>query len=257
MYRGFELEIEEWNLDEYIEIGKRVMAENMVGVKSQIDDFILKNESLDGSKMQSTWFPMVQADIFLSHSHADLNKALGLAGWLSDKLSVKTFIDSSVWLFADELLKKVDDKYCLNNSGETYSYQKRNGSTSHVHMMLNASLMKMIDKCEAFFLLKTENSISTEKAINETATLSPWIYSEVVMSELIRKKPLSAYRSENFTRQYSINENVFYKYNLSIEHTFRTGHLTAIKQPDFNSWNLQQRTSKYVHPLNLLYKLKP
>lgn len=94
-----------------------------------------------------------------------------------------------MWGFSDDLLRKIDDKYCINNNSDSksYSYEKRNYSTSHVHMMLSIAINKMINKTECLFFLNTPGSVSIEDTVQKT-TFSPWIYSELFTSEVIRKK---------------------------------------------------------------------
>src|SRR5690606_35011062 len=161
------------------------------------------------------WFPQIDADIFISHSHSDEKMAILLAGWLKETLGVYVFIDSCIWGYSNDLLRQIDNKHCLNPSGETYSYEKRNNSTSHVHMMLSTALNMMIDKTECLFFLNTPNSISTKEVISQTE--SPWIYSEISMSELVRRKKLSEYRpavTRMFAKGGAINESLKVKYDV-------------------------------------------
>jgi len=69
-----------------------------------------------------------------------------------------------------------------------YDYNLRNYSTSHVHMMLSMALLKMIDKAEALIFINTSNSISSISETIQQTTKSPWIYSELVYSNLIRRQ---------------------------------------------------------------------
>jgi hypothetical protein len=61
-------------------------------------------------------------------------------------------------------------------------------------MMLSTALSMMIDKAECLFFLNTPNSIQATEAIDRTK--SPWIYHEISISSLIRKRRLSEYRRE-------------------------------------------------------------
>lgn len=93
-----------------------------------------------------------------------------------------------MWDYNDNLLKKIDDVYCLNknSSNGKYSYESRNVSTTHVHLMLNTALMEVMDNCECLFFLNTPKSINLKKDI-ANRTKSSWIYSEISMSRMIRK----------------------------------------------------------------------
>lgn len=52
--------------------------------------------------------------------------------------------------------------------------------------MLNIALQNMIDNTEVVFLINTSNSI--DKYDGQASTFSPWIYSEIITTTLIRKK---------------------------------------------------------------------
>ncbi len=251
MYRGFNLTLDFEN-DFFYQKGRTLNAANKLTVKRTLDSFISPDGSINGSKMQSNWFPQIDADIFISHSHRDEKMAITLAGWLNEKFGISTFIDSCIWGYSNDLLRQIDNKHCLNPSGETYSYEKRNNSTSHVHMMLSTALNMIIDKAECLFFLNTPNSITTKEIISQTE--SPWIYSEISMSELIRRKKLSEYRPA-ITRMFSkggvINESLKIKYDVYL------GHLTKIDADNLNEWESEWNKipKETQFALDLLYKL--
>jgi hypothetical protein len=142
----------------------------------------------------------VDSHVFISHSHKDESLAKGLANYLAS-LGVKSFIDSCVWGYSDELLRQIDNVHCLHSSGSGYSYEKRNGSTSHVHMMLATALTKMLDKCECVIFLNTPNSITAGESASDERTYSPWIYYELSMLEVLQIKEPGRWRElqENFS----------------------------------------------------------
>lgn len=190
-------------------------------IRSTLKKYITADGIIDGSKIQEEWFPEVNADIFISHSHADEKLAISLACWLYDKLGLVAFIDSCVWGYANDLLKLIDDEYCLNKNNNIYDYNKRNYSTSHVHMMLMTALNKMIDKTECIFFLNTENSVLLKDIGNRT--LSPWIYSEIEITRTIQKKrpnrPKTSFFSKGVDiRAQKLNESLKIKYPLDINH---------------------------------------
>lgn len=144
MYRGFNLSLkencfEQDDFEKLQEIGSESFSNQRAKIIEKISSFANGDGFLDGSKMQANWFPQIKADIFISHSHKDEALAIALAGWLKDTFGLTAFIDSCVWGYANELLKQIDAVYCLNGN-HSYSYEKRNYSTSHVHMMLSVAL---------------------------------------------------------------------------------------------------------------------
>lgn len=202
MYKGYIVDdfdecfdfddIEESVTDEIIDLSED--QEHVYSVNEEfsscLDKFILKGSVnkdllLDGTKIINDYFPEIKADIFISHSHKDVKKAKQFANLIHWKTGLKSFIDSEVWQYADSLLKEID-KNCKRRDG-LYDYNKRNISTSYVHMMLNTALLSMIDKCECLFFLSTPNSFETVNEI-KNSTFSPWIYSELSMANSIEKK---------------------------------------------------------------------
>jgi hypothetical protein len=259
MYRGFELNIKDWNIDAtYEALGNAQYAKYKRDTSAFLEQYLTKNGALDGAKMQEEWFPQVDADIFISHSHGDEKLALRLAGWLFSNFQIKTFIDSCIWKYSNNLLKIIDDKHCKNKEGNTYNYDLRNNSTSHVHIMLSTALSKMIDKTECFFFINTDNSITIENTIKDPTTYSPWIYSELEMSRLVRKKELSEYRKlvskEIF---FSAEERKMLNESVKITHKVDLDHLTKLTKDDFTDWRQLHREEKLQYPLGHLYDLRP
>ena len=119
-------------------------------------------------------------------------------GFLKEKLDLDTFIDSCLWRYSNDLLKELDKKYCKYSDGVSYDYDKRNYSSSHVHMMLSIALSRMIDNCEAVFFLNSENSISLSEEIDSERTSSPWIYNELSMADIIQIREYEEYRKESY-----------------------------------------------------------
>ena len=172
----------------------------------------------------------MKADIFISHSHKDEKQAIGFAGWLWAKFKLRAFIDSGVWGYAGDLLRKIDDEYCWDEENGFYSYQTRNYSTAHVHMMLNVALTRMIDKVECVILLNTPNAITSKEV--GTRTNSSWIYSEIVITEVIRKKKLSEYRRG----QTILMEQKSYNNQLNIDYNVQLSHLRELTDYELNRW---------------------
>jgi hypothetical protein len=211
----------------YLAVGLGIVEEVDSRIQETIKKFKLRDGSLNGKAMTADWFPIVNADVFISHSHKDLEIALSLAGQMKSELDINCFIDSCVWKYADDLLKLVDDEYCWQPASKTYNYSKRNYSTSHVHMMLSVALNKMMDNCEALIFLNTPNSITPDKVVtDEDETLSPWIYAELSSSHLIRNRPLKDHRRVGKSMD-SLQE-MFSSRDLKVRHEVDISHLRGI-----------------------------
>lgn len=226
--------------------------------RNSLDKYIVDNDALDASKIEEDWFPPIKADIFLSHSHKDEKLAIRFAGWLSEIFHVTVFIDSCVWGYSDELLSIIDKKYCVSeektNGGYIYDYGKRNKSTTHVHMILNGALAKMIDSTECIMFLNTPNSIKMNDLMNESITDSSWIYSELLMSKIIRNKKLIEYRKEEivFAEKQELSHS-----ELNVQYHIETDHLIDISWDDL--LYVQKYTpylEKKYAALDTLYKYK-
>lgn len=228
-------------------------------IRDKIDDFVGIDGSLDGSAIQKEWFgDDIKADVFLSHSHKDEHLAINFAGFLYREYGLITFIDSCVWGYANDLLKKIDKEYCWKEKTNTYDYDKRNFSTSHVHMMLSTALYKMIDKSECIIFLNTENSTTTTEDVIKDSTVqktySPWIYSEINCINLIQKKDLER-QIEKKSMQHGLFENasLSVKYDIDKELT----NLTILDEDIFVAWRDKndQLMSRETDALDNLYTL--
>ncbi|RKS95597.1 hypothetical protein BC952_1290 [Flavobacterium limicola] len=254
MYRGFNLKIpNELNESRLLTIGKGILKITNECVKESLDSYLLDSGSLDGNKIIENWFPEFKSHIFLSHSHKDEEKAIIIAGMLYDKFNILTFIDSTVWGYSNELLKKIDNKYCLQSNGEIYDYDKRNYSTAHVHLMLSTALNKMMDSSECLFFLNSPNSISTSTEINQR-TNSPWIFSEIATSKIIRKQTPQRLKRE--TRLFSAKDLVIMneseQIRFSVEYDLELSHLTELNNYDLQRW-INTQASSPENALDNLY----
>jgi hypothetical protein len=260
MHIGYELFLEESSFNGVIDELSKGGRQRYNGIKSEIkkriDSFILDSGNLDGSKMQANWFPQISADVFISHSHKDENLAIAFSQWLNVNFGLYVFIDSCVWGYANELLKMIDDEYCLNPSKETYDYIKRNYSTSHVHMMLSTALSMMIDKTECIIFLNTPNSITPDSVISKTE--SPWIYSEIAMTKLIGLRPIKDHRK---VKPQVLSEGGVIGF-MRVEYEMDKKHLHQLTTDNLCKWQSEWdfKEEKYPtdhkqHALDLLYKI--
>lgn len=254
MYRGFNLDLNWDNKydDEYFIIGKTLYTLSKTQVRKKLKSFVANDGVLDGSKMQSNWFPQVDAEVFISHSHKDEKRAIAFAGWLFNTFNITAFIDSCIWGYADDLLKIIDNDYCRNDGESTYNYKKRNYSTSHVHMMLSTALLMMIDKTECLFFINTPNSISSSEVVKKTE--SPWIYSEIAITQMIRQE-IPRRRKIQETKLFSkggvINEHLRIAYEVGLS------HLMDIDVDNLNAWKRNNTSKMPYTSLDVLYDLVP
>ncbi|NTW54623.1 MAG: hypothetical protein HGB15_07660 [Chlorobaculum sp.] len=251
MYKAFKTEftIPKSKDSHYYDKGSYVYK----GIKKKIDNHLQfyrnSDGSLQGSKLSANWFPQLEADVFISHSHKDVDTALIFAGWLSEKQGIVSFIDSCVWGYANDLLKAIDDEYCYQPEKGTYDYQKRNFSTSHVHMMLSIALTRMMYNTECLFFLNTPNSIIPKNVIKGSSTaetISPWIFAEIEMSKLVKKRDIEEHRNAIFEKSASFGA-------LTINHEVDLSHLVEITHGDLKLWGERNYINKF-EALDALYK---
>lgn len=215
--------------EEYYKKGLEIYNEHEKCIKESLDKYLSPNGELKASEIEKDWFPDFKADVFLSHSHKDERDVIIFAGFLSE-LGLTPFIDSCAWGYANDLLKQIDNRYCVlrkNADGtvKTYDYDERNQSTAHVHMILNGALMKMIDNTECLIFLETPNSLKV-KDVSDTTTNSAWIYSELLMSKYLnRKKPIRKKRA------FVLNES-FEHGGMNVVYDVDVTHLIVISMKD-------------------------
>lgn len=154
----------------------------------KLEEYLLNGSNLlDAAKIQQNIFPETEIDVFISHSHSDEDKAIRIALSL-EEIGLKPFVDSCVWGYADELLQKIDDKFCIPPGWQNYSYGLRNRTTTNVHLILNAALQQMIHCSELFIFLGTESSIKIDEYMSEAERLSsPWIFSELMFAQTVKR----------------------------------------------------------------------
>lgn len=172
-----------------------------------LDLFEVHNGIIEVKPIERTWFPSVKSHVFLSHSHADMGKALVLAGFLKYHCDVDVFIDSCVWKYSNDLLRKLDNSFCRKGNGY-YDYDCRNITTTQVHLILNMALAKMINNTECFLFLNTDNSVYMKQSATSKETESPWICDELLLASLIGRRSKEIHRKEyKLSHSFSINES--------------------------------------------------
>jgi hypothetical protein len=240
MWRAFNLKLEaDFFNENFYSIGHQIFESNKQNVKDVFDKYSLQNGNLDGTKMQGDWFPQIEADVFLSHSHKDQKTAIKVAGYLSESFGLNVFIDSCVWGYSNDLLTGI-----LNNSSNLDEIKH---ATSHVNMMLSTSLSKMMDRTECLFFLNSKNSVS---AIAESVskTTSPWVFYEMSLLNLLEKKPPKRNQLKRKIKTFS--ESSKNEYSFVIEHEINLNSLIEISFDNLKEWALLYQ----LHSLN--YELK-
>lgn len=249
MFIGLNVENISYENDEHYKIGLGLLNADKAVIKSTLESYIDKDGRIDGSALRNNWFPQIKADIFFSHSHEDEKLCITIAGFIYQKFRLKCFIDSCVWGYAGKLLEKIDE-FAKQPDGY-YNYQIRNRTTSHVHMLLASSLLMMIDKTECLFFFNTPKSIIPNEV--KEKTFSPWIYSEIVFSQLVRRKSIKDHRSPR-TALFSAMKSMTLDeaYTPAITHDVNIEHLKIIDASTINAWIEQYRTG---NALDTLYQI--
>lgn len=263
MYQKFNLDLQKNPNNQFIqnlklnykEIGLNLFKKHRNIIKLDLEEFENMEGQLSGNQIIREWFPNIKADIFLSHSHQDEDFVIGFAGWLYENFGLTSFIDSTVWGYTNDLLKIIDDNYSLYPNSSTYDYNKRNYSTSHVHMMLSTSLMNMIDRCECIIFVNTPQSFTPSTDIkNQGTTLSPWIFSEILMSKMLRIRkpsrpgiPMESARVSTESRK-DISESLQVGYDTTMD------HLTPLSISQLLEWKKEIKY-KGEENLNALYRI--
>lgn len=118
--------------------------------------------------------------MFLSHSHADKNKALKVKNYLEENLDAEcVFIDSLFWDYKDNIVKEMS------------KYDNTSKIEDAFTLILRESLQNMIEKCPYFVFLQSKNSVSNQGLSRNQdllkITYSAWIYEELKIAHSIRE----------------------------------------------------------------------
>ncbi|RKV37974.1 toll/interleukin-1 receptor domain-containing protein [Helicobacter pylori] len=128
-------------------------------------DIILNHRELQEAFFSPFKPQLKNAQVFLSHSHADINKALEVKNYLENQIKRKVFIDSLFWDYKDDVLNKLAKYDDISRIEDAFM------------LILRESLEYMIKKCPYFVFLQSKNSVSNQGL--SQITYSAWIYEEL------------------------------------------------------------------------------
>ncbi|GHR59040.1 hypothetical protein VN0511_14200 [Helicobacter pylori] len=141
------------------------------------DDIILNHNKIKEAFFSPFKPQLKSAQVFLSHSHADKNKALKVKNYLESRTKHKVFVDSLFWDYKDNVLN------------ELAKYDDTSKIKDAFTLILRESLQDMIEKCPYFVFLQSNNSVSNQ-GLSRT-TYSAWIYEELKIAHSIRESRLT------------------------------------------------------------------
>ncbi len=135
------------------------------------DDIVLKRNEIKEAFFSPFKPQLKNAQVFLSHSHADRNKALEVKDYLESQTKRKVFIDSLFWDYKDDVLNKLAKHDDISKIEDAFT------------LILRESLQDMIEKCPYFVFLQSKNSVSNQGLSRNQdllkITYSAWIYEEL------------------------------------------------------------------------------
>ncbi len=156
------------------EVAKKIY-ELIEDAKHPNDDTILNHNKIKEAFFSPFKPQLKDAQVFLSHSHADKNKALKVKNYLESKTNHRVFIDSLFWDYKNNVLKEIKKHHIdVSKIEDTFT------------LILRESLQDMIEKCPYFVFLQSNNSVSCNQDLS-CITYSAWIYEELKIAHSIRE----------------------------------------------------------------------
>ncbi|WQU76666.1 toll/interleukin-1 receptor domain-containing protein [Helicobacter pylori] len=179
------------------EVAKKIY-ELIKGAKHSNDDIILNHNEIKEAFFSPFKPQLKNAQVFLSHSHADKNEALKVKGYLEEDLDAEcVFIDSLFWDYKDDVLNKL---------AEYTEYDDNDISVikDAFTLILRESLQDMIEKCPYFVFLQSKNSVSFNQDLLKI-TYSAWIYEELRIAHSISSESRLTIVMESFQVSHDIS----------------------------------------------------
>ncbi len=156
------------------------------------DDIILNHNKIKEAFFSPFKPQLKNAQVFLSHSHADKNKALNVKNYLESETNHKVFVDSLFWDYKDDVLNKLAEYDYISRIKDAFT------------LILRESLEDMIKKCPYFVFLKSKNSVSLNQDLLGI-TYSEWIYEELRIARSISSESRLTIMMESFQVSHNIS----------------------------------------------------
>ncbi|NHB16889.1 TIR domain protein [Helicobacter pylori] len=136
------------------------------------DNIVLKRNEIKEAFFSPFKPQLKNTQVFLSHSHADKNKALEVKDYLESQTKRKVFIDSLFWDYKDDVLNKLAKHDDISKIEDAFT------------LILRESLQDVIEKCPYFVFLQSKNSVSLNQDLLKI-TYSAWIYEELKIANTL------------------------------------------------------------------------
>lgn len=156
-------------------------------------------------------FKIIDADIFISHSHSDICAVHKFANYITNKFGYTCFVDFDVWENKEKVINNIEKVLYVNHN---YSLKKiLQFARDNVDILLVVALTKQMQNAKNILLFSTKNYYRYVN--NSKITRSPWIYYEVDCAKNILDFQEGKYiYSSELLSGYSIN-NLFNKSSLN------------------------------------------
>ncbi|GAA7370903.1 toll/interleukin-1 receptor domain-containing protein [Helicobacter pylori] len=156
------------------------------------NDIILNHNKIKEAFFSPFKPQLKSAQVFLSHSHADKNKALRVKNYLESETNHRVFVDSLFWDYKDDVLNKLAEYDDTSKIKDAFT------------LILRESLEDMIKKCPYFVFLQSKNSVSLNQDLLGI-TYSAWIYEELKIAHSINGKSRLTIAMESFQVSHNIS----------------------------------------------------
>ncbi len=155
------------------------------------DDIVLNHNEIKEAFFSPFKPQLKNAQVFLSHSHADKNETLEVKNYLESETNHKVFVDSLFWDYKDDVLNKLAEYDDISKIEDAFT------------LILRESLEDMIKKCPYFVFLQSNNSVSNQGL--SRITYSAWIYEELKIAHSISNESRLTIMMESFQVSHNIS----------------------------------------------------